>query len=153
MKLKSVVFVSAFVPDSGEAAGELNGRWPGSKLGETTTIVRQYPGGTELYLKPEHFAEVYAGDLETGQVQLLASAQRPPDLRALSESFIGAPTWKTVPAWAVVSSEDFSIPPQAQQAMAERANARIVVVKAFHASPLSQSESIAKVIQQAAAEE
>jgi hypothetical protein len=47
--LKSLVFISAFLQDSGEAAGELNGRWPGSKLGETTTIVRLYPGGNDLY--------------------------------------------------------------------------------------------------------
>jgi hypothetical protein len=44
--LKSLVFVSAFLQDSGEAATELNGRWPGSKLGETTTIIRPYPGET-----------------------------------------------------------------------------------------------------------
>ena len=49
--LKSLVFVSAFLQDAGEAAGELNGRWPGSKLGETTTIIRPYPGGKDLYLK------------------------------------------------------------------------------------------------------
>jgi pimeloyl-ACP methyl ester carboxylesterase len=74
--LKSLVFISAFLQDSGEAAGELNGRWPGSKLGETTTIVRLYPGGNDLYLKAESFAEVYAGDLSPQQAKVLAAAQR-----------------------------------------------------------------------------
>ncbi|WP_204101496.1 alpha/beta fold hydrolase [Occallatibacter savannae] len=67
-KLKSLVFVSAFVQDEGETAGELNARWPGSKLTEATTIVRNHPDGQELYLKPEAFAEVYAADLPAEQI-------------------------------------------------------------------------------------
>jgi len=150
--LKGLVFVSAFVQDAGETAGELNGKWPGSGLGETTTIVRSYPAGNDMYLQPKHFAEVYAGDLSPQQVQVLASAQRPIDVKALSECFIGTPTWKTVPAYAVLSTEDRSLPPQAQRVMAERANARIVEVKASHASPLSQADAVAAVITQAASD-
>ena len=75
--IQSLVFVSTFIQDSGEAAGELNGRWPGSKFGEAPTIVRSYPGGNDLYLKPEAFAEGYAGDLPLDQANVLAAAQRP----------------------------------------------------------------------------
>jgi pimeloyl-ACP methyl ester carboxylesterase len=89
--LKSVVFVSAFLQDSGEAADELNGRWPGSKSGETTTIIRPYPGGNDLYLKADSFAEVYAGDLSPQQAKVLAAAQRPIDSKALGESFQESP--------------------------------------------------------------
>jgi len=150
--LKGLVLVSAFVQDAGETAGELNGRWLGSSLGEATTIVRSYSGGNDMYLQPKHFAEVYAGDLSPQQVQFFASAQRPIDVKALSECFTGTPTWKTVPAYAVLSTKDRSLPPQAQRIMAERANARIVEVKASHASPLSQADAVAAVIAQAAAE-
>ena len=38
--LKALVFVAAFAPEPGESTGELNGRWPGSKLIASTIIVR-----------------------------------------------------------------------------------------------------------------
>jgi pimeloyl-ACP methyl ester carboxylesterase len=46
--LKALVFISAFAPDSGESTADLNGRWPGSKLSQSATIVRPYPGGQDL---------------------------------------------------------------------------------------------------------
>jgi pimeloyl-ACP methyl ester carboxylesterase len=43
--LKALVYVSAFAPDSGESTGELNARWPGSKLGDETVLTRPIPAG------------------------------------------------------------------------------------------------------------
>ena len=143
------MFVSAFLQDSGEAAGELNGRWPGSKLGETTTIIRPYPGGNDLYLKTDSFAELYAGDLSPQQAKVLAAAQKPIDPTALGESFMESPTWRNVPTWVVVSTEDSSIPPEAQRSMAERARATMIEVAASHASPLSQAKAVAEHIMSA----
>lgn len=148
--LYSLAFVSAFLLDNGESSGELNSRWPGSKLGENTILTRLYAGGTDLYLKPESFAEVYAHDLHQHQVQVLASAQRPINVDALGESFIGSPTWKTTKTWVLVSTEDASIPVEAQRAMAQRADAHITEVQASHASPLSQPAAVATMIRQAA---
>jgi len=150
--LKGLVFVSAFIQDANETAGELNGRWPGSRLGEETTVVRPYPGGNELYLKAESFGEVYAGDLSKENIEVLSARQRPIDVAALNESFSGAPTWKTVPSWALISTEDLSIPPEAQRAMARRANARISEAAASHAVPLSVPESVVDLIRVALGE-
>jgi pimeloyl-ACP methyl ester carboxylesterase len=149
--LKALVFVAAFIQDSKETAGELNSRWPGSKLGDKAVIVRLTPTGSDLYLLPDHFAEVYAADLTEEQVATLASAQRPIDLNALGESFSEEPTWKSIPTWAVISSQDSSIPTEAQRAMAQRAGARIVEVAASHAVPLSQPSAVAETVEQAAA--
>lgn len=148
--LKSLVFISAFVQDTAETAGELNARWPGSKLGDRTTTIRYYPGGSELYLKPEHFAEVYAGDLNAAQVAVLSASQRPIDPVALGESFSGTPTWRTVPSFALISTEDQSIPASALRAMALRADARVVEAKASHASPLSVPMEVTQLIEIAA---
>ena len=148
--VRALVFVAAFMPDIGEAAGELNGRWPGSKLGEATTLLRSHPGGQDLYLKPEHFREVYATDVPSATVALMAAAQRPLDTAALGETFDGAPTWRGVPSWAVVSTRDHSLPPQAQRFMAERAGATVVEVEASHASPISQPDAVTEAIVTAA---
>ena len=149
--LKSLVFVAAFIQDANESAGELNGRWPGSKFGEAAITVRPTPDGSDVYLQPQHFAEVYAADLSAQQIATLASAQRPIDPKALGETFAEEATWKTVPTWVVVTTEHSSIPTEAQRAMAERAKARIVEMAASHAVPLSQPAAVAQVIEQAAA--
>ena len=149
--VSGLVFVSAFAPDTGESTGELNGRWPGSLLGEATTVVRQSPDGAELYLKPESFGEVYAGDLSPALIAVLAAAQRPVNPDALGESFAGAPAWRSLPSWTVISTEDSSLPAQAQRAMAERAESESVEVAASHASPLSQPQAVAELILRAGA--
>ena len=148
--VKGLVFVAAFAPDAGESTGELNGRWPGGKLGEATTVTRTYPGGTDLYLRPDAFAEVYAGDLPAETVQVLARSQRPIDVAALVESFKGEPLWRTTPSWTLISTQDASLVPPAQRAMAERAGARTADAPASHAAPLSQPDAVADIILAAA---
>ena len=145
------MFVSAFQPDTGESTGELNARWPGSKLGEDTMLVRLYPGGRDLYLRPECFAEVYAADLPAATVARMAATQRPVDPAALGEAFTGTPTWRERRSWTLVSTHDDSLPVSAQRAMAERAGSSVVEVAASHASPVSQPSAVAALVRQAAA--
>lgn len=106
-RVKGLVFAAAFIPDAGESTGELNGRWPGSKLGEATVLIRPYPGGNELYLKPEAFASVCAGDLPAETVAQMAAAQRPIDLAALGESSPGVADWPVY--WLCSSSLRFAL--------------------------------------------
>lgn len=144
--LKALVYVSAFAPDSGESSGELNGRWPGSKLGDETVLTRPYPGGTDLYLRPERFAEVYADDLPSAKAEILALAQRPIDVAALGESFEGEPLWRRVPCWMLISTKDASLPLEAQRFMAQRAKATTLEVACSHATPLAQPAETANLI-------
>jgi pimeloyl-ACP methyl ester carboxylesterase len=148
--VKALIFVAAFAPEAGESAGELNGRWPGSKLGEETAVIRPYRGGKDLYLRPECFRDVYAGDLAPATIALMAAAQRPVDTAALSESFHERPTWSKLPSWAVISTRDNSLPVEAQRFMAHRAKSTVTEVDASHASPLSQPEIVAEAIAAAA---
>ena len=145
-KVRALVFVAAFIPDRGESTGALNGRWPGSKLNETSTLVRPYGGGMDLYLLPEQFADVYAADLPPRTVALMAAAQRPIDPAALGETFDGVPTWQRVPSWSQVSTQDNSLPTEAQRFMSQRAGATVVELAASHASPVSQPGPIAELI-------
>jgi pimeloyl-ACP methyl ester carboxylesterase len=148
-QVKALVFVAAFAPDAGESTGELNGRFPGSKLGDAAMTLRDYPGGTDLYLHPEHFADVYAADLPASIVALMATAQRPLNVAALGETFDGAPTWRHIPSWTVVATADNSLPAEAQRFMAQRATSTVIEVEASHALPVAKPEAIAKVIAEA----
>lgn len=148
--IKALVFVAAFSPDAGESTGELNGRFPGSKLNETTTLVRVCPDGNDLYLQPEHFGDVYASDVTALTVALMATAQRPINAAALGETFEMAPTWSRVSSWSVIATSDNSLPAEAQRFMAKRAGSAVMEVEASHAVPVSQPEVVAKVIDIAA---
>ncbi len=123
--VRALVYVAAFQPDRGEITGELNGRFPGGRLGPETTVIRPYPGGADLYLRPEHFAGVYAADVDPGTAAVMAAAQRPIDPAALGETLTGPAAWRTRPSWALVSTADNSLPAPAQRFMAERAGSTI----------------------------
>jgi pimeloyl-ACP methyl ester carboxylesterase len=148
--LRGLVFAAAFQPDAGESTGELNGRFPGSLLGEATTEVRPCPGGNDLYLRPADFADVYAADVPPASAATMAAAQRPIDPAALEETFDGEPTWRRVPSWTVVTTSDRSLPPAAQRFMAERAGSTAIEVDASHAVPVSRPDLVAEVIRGAA---
>lgn len=148
--VKALVFVAAFAPDTGESTGELNERWPGSTLNADTIQTRSYPGGTDIYLKTGSFADVYAGDLPAQEAAVLARSQRPISSAALGEMFDGKPSWRSLPSWFLVATDDRSLVPDAQRAMATRANGVQVEVASSHAAPLSQPDTIVDVVRAAA---
>ena len=74
---------------------------------------------------------------------------RPLATNALTEES-GVPAWATIPAWAVIGTEDHAITRASQLAMATRPNAHITKIDAPHLSMLSDPHAVAKVIEQAA---
>ncbi|WP_372665863.1 alpha/beta fold hydrolase [Amycolatopsis kentuckyensis] len=104
----------------------------------------------EVYLRPDKFGEVYAGDASARDQKVLAAAQKPFDPVTLEGGFADAATWHTVPSWAVVSTRDNSIPAEAQRWMAERAGSTVVEVDSSHAVPLVHPEVVAGTIVSAA---
>jgi pimeloyl-ACP methyl ester carboxylesterase len=148
--VKALVYIAAFQPDDGETAGALNGQFPGSKLGPDTTLTRAYPGGTDLYLAPASFRDVYAGDVPADKAAVMAAMQRPIDPAALGEPLQGHAAWHTIPSWALVSTRDHSIPTAALRFMARRAHSHIEEVESSHAIPVSHPDAVVGVIEQAA---
>lgn len=150
--VRALVFVAAFQLDSGETAGALNELFPGTGLVPENLVVHPNPlGGNDLTLRPDRFGEVYAGDVPAPLVDVLAHSQRPVDPIALGESFDAAPTWRSIPSWAVVSTEDHSLPPSILRFMAGRAGSTVSEVAASHALPISQPDSVSAAIALAAA--
>ncbi|HEY4024369.1 MAG TPA: alpha/beta hydrolase [Pseudonocardiaceae bacterium] len=149
--VEALVYVAAFQPDAGESAGELNEKFPGSLLILNNLNVTTNPlGGNDLTLLPQHFAEVYAADVEPARAAVLAASQRPIDPAALDETLPGEPSWRTVASWALISTRDRSLPPEILRFMAERAGSHIVEVDSSHAVPLAHPEAVTDVILAAA---
>ncbi|MGW5061789.1 alpha/beta fold hydrolase [Streptomyces sp. NPDC004096] len=151
-QVKALVYIAAFTPDEGESALELSGKFPGSTLGAALTPVPFPLGGgtgTDLYIEPAKFHDQFAADVPEPVAALMAATQRPVAASALEEK-ASAAAWKTIPSFSLIATEDYNIPPAAQQFMAERAHAHTVEVKASHAVAVSRPDAVARLIEQAA---
>lgn len=143
--VKALVYVAAFVPDQGESALDLTGRFPGSRL-PTSLITREYPLGTDGYVDPAKFRAVFAADLPARDTELMAATQRPVALAALGGPAT-APAWREIPSWYLVAGADQAIPAAAQRFMAKRAGAHTVEIRgASHVVMISHAEAAADLV-------
>ncbi|MFD9293324.1 alpha/beta fold hydrolase [Streptomyces sp. NPDC060030] len=151
--VKALVFVAAFLPDEGESAIDLSGKFPGSTLGAALRPAPvTLPDGSQvadLYIDKEKFHDQFAADVPEATTSVMAATQRPVTDAALGEG-AAAPAWKEIPSWVLVATQDQNIPPQTQRFMAQRANATQVEVDASHAVSVSQPGEVARLINAAA---
>ncbi|MBX7266290.1 alpha/beta hydrolase [Micromonospora sp. Llam7] len=147
--VKALVYVAAFAPDEGETLHDLQVKYPGTKLDESSLDFRPHPGGYDGYVKPEAFREVFAADLPRHVTDLMAVTQRPGDTTTLGEPS-GAPAWKTIPSHFLIARHDNLIPATVQRFMAARAGARSVEVNSSHVAMMSQPRATAALIRKAA---
>ena len=80
------------------------------------------PGGqdADVYIRPESFRTVFAGDQRRAVAAVMAATQRPLSYFAQTEPS-GEPAWKTVPSWDLITLDDRAISPGGQLFMAQRA--------------------------------
>ncbi|MFE0204015.1 alpha/beta fold hydrolase [Streptomyces sp. NPDC058985] len=151
--VKALVYIAAFLPDKGESALALSGKFPGSTLGEALkpVPVTQPDGsqGVDLYIDQSKFNHQFAADVPKNTADLMAVTQRPVTSAALEEE-AGEPAWKTIPSWVLVTTQDLNIPPKVQKFMADRAKAHTEKAVASHAVSVSQPDKVADIIQDAA---
>ncbi|CAL9280563.1 alpha/beta fold hydrolase [Streptomyces sp. SudanB182_2057] len=147
--VKALVYIAAFVPEVGESALQLTGKFPGSTLGQAT-VTQNYPlpgggQGEELIIRKDLFRRQFAAGVPLRTAQVMAAGQRPITLAALQEPATAA-AWKTIPSWYLVATEDRNIPPAAERWMAARARARTVAVRAPHAVSVSDPGPVTDLI-------
>ena len=151
--VKALVFIAAFLPEKGESAAELAGKFPGSTLGEALRSVPvTLPDGSrdaDLTIDPSKFQQQFAADVPRNTTDLMAVTQRPITNAALADD-ASEPGWKDIPSWAVVATQDRNIPARTQVFMAQRAHAHITRVRASHAVSVSHPADVAGVIEAAA---
>jgi pimeloyl-ACP methyl ester carboxylesterase len=150
--IKSLVYVAAFIPDVGETALSLTGKFPGSTLPPTLAEpVELQDGVKDLYIQQDKFHDQFAADVSAEDARIMAATQRPVTDFALGEATSNA-GWKDVPSWAIYGDADKNIPPEGLAWMAKRADAEetIVVKDASHVVMISHPEDVAKIIEDAA---
>jgi pimeloyl-ACP methyl ester carboxylesterase len=144
--VKALVYVDAFIPDEGDTVvALLAGSGSALDVPDPTTVldIAGYPGApegdAEAFLKPATVHESFAQDLPEADRWLIVASQRPAALGA-NVAPSGAPAWKSLPSWAVLGTDDRTIPIGVQRSMAERAGATISEVAASHVSMVSQPQ-------------
>jgi pimeloyl-ACP methyl ester carboxylesterase len=148
----ALVYVAAFVPETGQSAFELSTSAPGSTLGEALAAYPVATGGNEFAIRQEVFRHQFAADVAEQEAALMAATQRPVTEAALSEGLTTSrPAWKDIPSWHVFGDQDLNIPVAVHRAGAERAGSRGVreITGASHAISVSQPEAVAAVIAEA----
>jgi pimeloyl-ACP methyl ester carboxylesterase len=144
-KIKSLVYVAAFAPDTGESVSSLLAKpVPGYAAPPINPPVEGY-----LFLDRAKFASAFAADVKPAQAAFMADSQVPWNVECLNGK-ITVPAWKSKPTWYLLTKDDHMIPPPAQAMMAKRANATTVETAGSHAIYVSNPKVVAKIIEQAA---
>jgi pimeloyl-ACP methyl ester carboxylesterase len=146
-KVKSLVYVAAFVPDAGESLQSLTAN-PDPSVTAPPILA---PKNGFLLLDRTKFHESFAADVDRDKAEFMAASQIPLGVQTFTDQ-ITIVAWKTKPSYYIISSEDRMIPPAAEKMMATRAKSVQFEFKASHAVYVSQPEKVAKVIEKAAAE-
>ena len=152
-QVSALVFVASFQLEAGETTAELAAKFPGGELGPAVDPVPFPRGdgdtGMDLYIRQDRFRDVFAADVAPETAALMAATQRPIAASALEDAATRA-AWKTIPSWALVTTQDLAIPAESMRFMAERAGSTTVEVDASHAVTVSQPGVVADMIDAAA---
>jgi pimeloyl-ACP methyl ester carboxylesterase len=140
----ALVYVAAFAPDAGESVAALIKDPPPDA---PPSPIVQHDGF--LAIDRTRFHAAFAADLDADTTAFMADSQLPWGVAALGGA-ISEPAWKTRPSWFLISTEDRTIPPQAQRFMAARAGSTVIEVPASHAVYISQPAAVATLIEMAA---
>jgi pimeloyl-ACP methyl ester carboxylesterase len=127
--VKALVYLAAYMPETGETTAELTDKFPGSLVDSSLKQVPLPDGGTDLYIDPAKYPKAFAGGVPVKQATALAVSQRPATAAALNEPSTGTQAWHTIPSFALISGSDLIIPPAVQRFMAARAHAEVEVVE------------------------
>ncbi|MGW2161441.1 alpha/beta hydrolase [Nonomuraea sp. NPDC001699] len=147
--VKALVYIAAFVPDEGEQLGVLINKYPGTQIPAAVREV-PYPGGTDLYLRPDKFRAAFAADLPASVTRIMQATQRPFSASSFTDATTAA-AWHDIPSWGLVATEDKAIPPALERFFYQRAKAHVVEAKgASHVAMISQPDLTTRLIESAA---
>jgi pimeloyl-ACP methyl ester carboxylesterase len=154
----ALVYLAAFVPDEGTSVASSYDpvTYPGALLTQQALVIRPTLNpvvsagqDADLYIRPDLFRKIFAGDQSKRTAAVMAAAQRPLSAFAFTEAS-GAPAWKTIPSWDLITLDDRAISPGGQRFMAERAGAHIRTVHSAHDVMISHPRRVVRLIENVA---
>ncbi|MCJ2079815.1 alpha/beta fold hydrolase [Methylobacterium sp. J-090] len=143
-KVSALVYVAARAPDAGEDYAALAKTFPTPPASAGIVF-----DGAYGRLGEAAFLRDFAGDLPEARAKVLYAVQEPFEKSLLAGRTTHA-AWRTKPSFYAVSTEDRTIDPDLERFMAKRMGAKTIEVKASHLSLISQPDTIAALILEAA---
>jgi pimeloyl-ACP methyl ester carboxylesterase len=147
--VKSLVYIAAYALAEGESVQAANALGGGHTDVIDHLVLRPFPGATagdaDAYIDPAFFPQLFAQDIPESVAESMAGSQRPGALASLVVPS-GPAAWETIPSWYMVAKNDRIIPPEAERAMAARANATTVEVNSSHVPMISQPQKVISLI-------
>jgi pimeloyl-ACP methyl ester carboxylesterase len=138
-----LVYIAAFIPDQGESAVSLLGKFPAAN-----NDMRATPDDF-LYLDPAAFPADFAADLPPAQANFMAHSQQMLG-KAAGSAPVTAAAWHQKKSWALIATRDHNINPDLERSMAKHAGSETIEVAASHAVYLSKPKDVARLIEGAA---
>lgn len=143
-KVRSLVYLAAYAPDTGESV---------STLSEDPVPAGEQKGplvveGNYLFVDRDKFPTSFAADVDAATTRFMGAAQLPFGLQAV-QTKVDRVAWKAKPTYYMVTSEDHIIPPTVQRTMAKRSGAKVTEMKSSHAVMLSHPREVAAFIRSA----
>jgi pimeloyl-ACP methyl ester carboxylesterase len=143
--VKTLVFVSAFAPDAGEALGPSPAKYP-----PPAGLAALIPDASGyLYIDQAKFHDAFCQDVAEAEARLMAIVQKPLAAAIFGQTLDDA-AWKTIPSWYIVSQDDRMISPDQERFYAKRMNAKTIELESSHASLVSHPVEVAELIDDAA---
>jgi pimeloyl-ACP methyl ester carboxylesterase len=143
-----LVYLAGFGIDKGESLAILASSGPVAPPGAAAFRPDKYGF---LWIDREMFADNFCQDVEKSEALGMAAIQRPLSV-ACFEGKITDAGWKNLPNWYVVSLNDRMIPPEAEQFLAKRMNAKTISLPSSHVAMISHPKEVSEFILSAAKE-
>jgi pimeloyl-ACP methyl ester carboxylesterase len=139
--VRELLYVTAFQLDDGESVSRTlpEQELPDTRLGEAMRVT-----GDEVGLDPELGMELLYGDASP-QVRAAVVNRLRPVHRLLFRGVPAEIAWRTVPSTYAVCTEDLTVHPELQRAMASRAT-RVVEWPCGHSPAATRPEAVADLI-------
>jgi pimeloyl-ACP methyl ester carboxylesterase len=141
-----LLYLAGFGIDKGESLAVLASSGPVAPPGAAAFRPDKYG---YLWIDREMFADNFCQDVEKTEALIMAATQRPLSV-ACFEGKITDAGWKKLPSWYVVSLNDRMIPPEAEQFLAQRMNAKTISLPSSHVAMVSHPKEVSDFILSAA---
>jgi pimeloyl-ACP methyl ester carboxylesterase len=141
--VKSLVYVAAFAPDTGESLGSL-----AASKAPASSGPKPSPDGF-LYLDLATFHEDFCADLPKTLSDFMALSQVGLSVKSASAPAT-KPAWKSKPSFAIVATNDHAINPDLERSMYKRAGSTVTELASSHVAYISHPAEVAAIIEKAA---
>ena len=143
--IAGLVYIAAIGLDQGESLGGLLSQGPA-----TPALAHLFTDSHGFGWLPEgDFVKHFAGDVDPVTATVMYAVQQPIAM-SIFEAAMGVPSWKTLPSWYLVATDDQALPPDAERLFAARMGATIVEIPSSHVAMVSHPREVAELIETAA---